>query len=230
MSLINKLASAVYNDIVSGLSGYHHNVSLSMEQLEDDIVSTRLSLIKQYALKGILPIKDLLESINCIPVDCKDLDRCSCNSDYSGDAELHFQIPAIMIDDFGQDAIQYIGSTDRKQPFKVYNQPYELNYVSKYRKRGKSKPWVYLDTVQNSNGMIDGYIFNAPMLKEISVVAVFKDPRDLLDFKCCQDVKDDDKKFSFLDQEIKDRVASQYIKYYRQFAMPVIPNKQEYVV
>jgi len=36
---------------------------------------------------------------------------------------------------------------------------------------------VYLDSAPNEHGMIDGYIFNAPLLKMISIVAVFKDPR-----------------------------------------------------
>ena len=229
MSLINKLASAVYNDIVSGLKGYHHNLSISIEQLEDDIVATRLNLIKQYSLKGILPIDELVESINCIPIDCQDLDRCSCNSDYVGEPQLHFQIPAVMVDVFGQDAIKYIGSTDRRQPFTIYSSPYEVNYVQKYRKRGKKRPWVFLDPVQNIQGMIDGYVFNAPMLKEISIVAIFKDPRDLDNFKCCE-TEETNKKFSFLDKEIKNAVADQYIKYYRSLAMPIMPNKQEYVV
>lgn len=39
---INKLASAIRNDVVSGLRGYHTNMSMSMEQLEDDIIDTRL--------------------------------------------------------------------------------------------------------------------------------------------------------------------------------------------
>jgi hypothetical protein len=40
--LVSKLASAIYNDVVSGLQGYHHNPSISMEQLEDDVVDERL--------------------------------------------------------------------------------------------------------------------------------------------------------------------------------------------
>jgi hypothetical protein len=31
MAIIKKLASAIYNDIVSGLRGYHHNPSMSLE-------------------------------------------------------------------------------------------------------------------------------------------------------------------------------------------------------
>jgi hypothetical protein len=70
MAAINKIASAAYNDIVSGLRGYHTNFSMSIEQLEDEVVNTRLSVIKEYSLKGILPIKDLLISVNCVDVDC----------------------------------------------------------------------------------------------------------------------------------------------------------------
>ena len=90
MAVVKKLASAIYNDIVSGLRGYHHNPSMSLEQLEDEVVEERLGIIKEYSLKGVLPIKDLLTSINCIPVDCKDLDRCSCNYSYVGTPVAHF--------------------------------------------------------------------------------------------------------------------------------------------
>nr|DAR62391.1 MAG TPA: hypothetical protein [Bacteriophage sp.] len=43
--------------------------------------------------------------------------------------------------------------------------------------------------------MIDGYIFNAPLLKMISVVAVFKDPRQLEGFGCCEELYDDNYNF-----------------------------------
>jgi hypothetical protein len=35
--------------------------------------------------------------------------------------------------------------------------------------------------------MYDGFIFNAPLLKEISITAAFKDPRQLKKYKCCTD-------------------------------------------
>jgi len=38
---------------------------------------------------------------------------------------------------------------------------------------------VYIDTTPNANGMYDGFIFNAPLLKSISIIAIFKDPRQL---------------------------------------------------
>jgi hypothetical protein len=40
--ILNKLVSAIKNDVVSGLRGMHTNLSMSDEQLEDDIIDTRL--------------------------------------------------------------------------------------------------------------------------------------------------------------------------------------------
>lgn len=78
--IYNKLASAIYNDIVSGLRGMHGTATMSIEQLEDDIIDERLQIIKEYSLKGILPKNDLLLSLNCIDVDCKSLERCNCGT------------------------------------------------------------------------------------------------------------------------------------------------------
>ena len=75
--IFDKLASAIRNDIVGGLRGYHTNLSMNLEQLKDDIVDERLQIIKEYQLKGILPLKDLLLEINCVPIDCKDIAKCS---------------------------------------------------------------------------------------------------------------------------------------------------------
>lgn len=64
--IFKKLASAILNDVMSGLKGLHSNQSMSLEQLEDDIVDERLQIIKEYQLKGILPINDLILTIDCI--------------------------------------------------------------------------------------------------------------------------------------------------------------------
>ena len=66
-----KLVSQIVNDVNGGLRGLHHNMSMSQEQIADEIVNMRLQIIKEYQLKGIVPINDLLLSINCIPIDCK---------------------------------------------------------------------------------------------------------------------------------------------------------------
>ena len=75
---IEKLASQIRNDVTSGLKGYHQNLSMNMEQLQDEVVACRLAILNEYFLKGVFPIKDLLISINCIDVDCESLERCFC--------------------------------------------------------------------------------------------------------------------------------------------------------
>lgn len=217
---ITKLASAIRNDIVGGLSGYHSNLSISIEQLEDEIVNTRLAILKEYSLKGILPVKDLYISINCIDVDCKDLERCQCNDCFSSTPTAHFEIPQI-VNDYGNLAIDYIGSVDRQLPFVCYTSL--SNYRNhKYRKRGKDKPYVWIDTTPNENGMCDCFIFNAPLLKQVSVSAIFKDIRQLEGFNCCE--IGDNK--TFIDSEIQKRLVAQKINLYKIALQK--PNDQSY--
>lgn len=223
---IQKLASAIRNDIISGLRGYHTNMSISMEQLEDDIIDMRLQILKEYSLKGILPAKDLYISVNCIPVDCKDLERCRCRNvdECFSTPTAHFEIPQI-VNDYGALSIDYIGSSDRQLPFIYYTSL--ANYRNhKYRKRGKNKPYVWIDTTPNENGMYDCFVFNAPMLAQVSVSAIFKDIRQLERYNCCTELQDDNK--SFINNEIKKRLTEQKIRYYRQLAAPLKPNTQEY--
>lgn len=219
--LIKKLADAIYNDVVSGLQGYHHNPSISMEQLEDDVVDERLQIIREQQLKGILPTRDLLIAVNCIPVDCKDLERCRCREQIGGTPTAHFEMPQTIVD-----SIDYVGSIDRQLPFKFYTSSQYWNLYHKYRKRGKDKPFVYIDTTPNENGMYDAYIFNVPMIKQVSVVAIFKDPRQLENYACCSDLDDDN--YSALNNEIKRRLTEKKLRYYRQLAMQPQPNDQAY--
>lgn len=228
---IRRLADAIRNDIISGLRGYHQNMSLSVEQLEEEIVQTRLAVIKEYMLKGILPIDDLLMSINCVPVDCDTLDKCKCRGTTCGNPTAHFEIPQILLDYGLGNSIKYIGSSDKQHPFIVYTKPIDkIRTYQKYRKRGKNKPWVYVDVTPNSNGLIDCYIFEAPLIKQVSVVAIFKDPRQLEDYQCdCEGNSEStqmDNNLNFLDIIIKDKLTQQKIKYYRQLAYPLIPNDQ----
>ena len=118
-NIINKLASAIINDVLAGLQGFHTNISMSTEQIEDEIVEERLLILKEYSLKGILPVKDLYISINCIPVDCKDLERCKCNTQDNLTPVAHFEIPQLL-NDYGTLSIEYLGSTDRQLPFIYY--------------------------------------------------------------------------------------------------------------
>lgn len=117
--MINKLASAIYNNIVGGLVGIVANPNISIAQLEDDVVDEWLQVIKEYASKNLIPRKDLLMAINCIDLDCKSLDRCCVGGNPSEQPELHFEVPQIVNDQI-EDTIEFCGSTDKRDQFKVY--------------------------------------------------------------------------------------------------------------
>ena len=227
MAYYSKMASAIYNDIVGGLRGYSSNPTISLEQLEDEIAEERLAVIKQYVVKGIIPKKDLLKTISCIPVDCKDIENCeACGKeplDYEGTPTMHFAIPPLMTD-FGGFGIEYIGSSDMQNPFIWYTNPSVMRY-HKYKRRVKDKPYVYINMSPNASGMCDCWVFNAPFLKRITVVAVFKDER-MLEYYGCACPGSDEAKLSFIDSEVKERLTKKKIYYYRQLAAPILPNDQ----
>lgn len=227
---IEKIASQIKNDILSGLRGYHHNLSLNLQQLEDEVVQTRLLIIRQQIASGMFPIKDLLIAINCVEVDCESLERCKCKSDGCDTPVAHFQIPQIM-SEFGNDSIDYIGSIDRKQRFTIIKSLAELQ-MRQYRKRGKNKPYVWIDFAPNSEGMLDCFLFNCSFIKQVSVVGVFKDPRQIEKFNCCTSseysITGPDDNQSYISQLVKDKITQDKVRYYRQLAAPIKPNDQEY--
>ena len=221
---LDKLASAIRNDILGGLRGYHSNLSMSLDQLKDDIIDERLQIIKEYSLKGIIPEKDLYLSINCIPVDCENIERCNCKEIECGTPTAHFEIPQI-VNDYGEQSIDYIGSVDRQNPFIYYTSSSAFKY-HKYRKRGKNKPYVWIDTTPNKNGMLDCFVFNAPLLSQVSVSAIFKDIRQLDQYDCCTENQDDN--MSFINNEIKKRLVYKKLMFYRQYSPANLPNDQSY--
>ena len=89
--------------------------------------------------------------------------------------------------------------------------------------RGADKPYVYIDTTPNENNMYDCYIFNAPLLKRVSITAIFKDLRQVEDFACClSEVRN----MTFMDAEIKASLTKKKLLYYRQYLVPPQPNNQ----
>lgn len=218
--MLDKLASAIYNDLVGGLAGITSTPNINLEQLKDDIVDERLQIIKEYSLKNLVPRNDLLMSVNCIEVDCKSLDKCPCGTNFTPPM-AHFELPQI-INDFGGEAIEFVGSTNRETQYKVYtNTAFQYH---KFLRRGAEKPYVYIEPTPNESNMYDAWIFNAPFIKKISVIGLFKDPRQLEQYSCC--ATDDLENYTFISAEIKKRLTEKKIRYYRQLAQQPTPNTQ----
>lgn len=220
--MVTKLASAIYNDIIGGLAGITSTPNISLAQLEDDCVDERLQIIKEYSLKGIVPKRDLVMSINCVDVDTKSLDKCPCVLPNYCRPEMHFEIPQI-VNDLSCDAIDYLGSIHKEIVFKVYT---TINGFRSHRylRHGSEKPHVYIDTTPNANNMYDCWVFNTPLLKKVSIIFIPKDPRQLVQYDCC--AGDDLENYTFISTEIKKRLTEKKLRYYRSLQAQPVPNTQ----
>ncbi len=222
---VNQIASAIINDLFSGnLVSLSNRAMVSIEQLTDEVIETRNAVIKDWYIKNMLNLSDMTVAINCVEVDCKDQNKCSCMSSLAN-AKMakHFEIPQLM-PGLGSDALAFVGSTDRSHAFKVY---YNLEaikyqqYYQKYRKRYKPKPFVYIEKTPNENGMYDCWIFNAPLVQYVAVIGIFKDPRQLEKYNCCDDI--DYLEMGAISNEIKNRILQKKIQLYRTSAPPAAP-------
>ena len=206
-----------YNNIVSGLQALNANSPITMQEVEDKLIMTRLDIIYEYHMKGLLPKNSMVSTLNNITVDCKSM---SCSPDDT--TVKHIEIPAIAID-LGIGAIDYLGSTDKMFDFTKYTNP-KLLSINKYRKVKNKKPYVFIDTTLNANGMHDVFIFNAPFLQEVSVRAIFADPRQVEEFDCCSDKELES--METLSDKIVEKVVNSYLTFYRKLTMAKTPNDQ----
>jgi len=218
---LEKLVSAIHNNIMGGLRGVTANLPFTLEQIEDSVINERMQIIKEYALKNLIPVNDLTYSIRCIEVDCESLDRCPCSPSQK-DTLKHFEIPQVFTE-FGADGIDFIGSTDGLIKYKVYIDDAYTNHKNK--RRGAEKPYVWIDTTPNKNNMLDGFIFNSShMLRNLLVRIIPKDIRQI-NYPCCQE-NDPQHNISFIDNEIEKRLTEKYLRWYRQTAPVISPNDQ----
>lgn len=222
---INQIASAIINDLFSGnLVSLSNRAMISQDQIEDEVIETRNAIIKDWYLKNALNLSDMMVAINCIEVDCKDQNKCSCISSLAN-AKMakHFEIPQLM-PGLGSDALMFVGSTDRSNAFKIYYNLEAIKYqqhYQKYRKKSNPKPFVYVEKTPNENGMYDCWIFDAPFVQYVAVIGIFKDPRQLEKYNCCDDIEY--LEMGAISNEIKNRILQKKIQLYRTPAPPAAP-------
>lgn len=210
---LDKIVSGIYNDLYSGTAGFNANETISILQIEDEVVEKRQGVIKDFFAKGLLKLEDLAVSLNCVEVDCKNMIDCDCDKEaLANKTQAHFEIPQL-ITDVGEAAIVYIGSADGVIPFKVYFSM-EATKSNQYRRRRSKEPFVYIDKTPNKNNMCDCWLFNAPFTKQIKVTAVFRDLRQLEEITCCRDFEYLD--FGIISDEVKNRVKKDKFAFYRQ--------------
>lgn len=211
------MASAILNDLWGGnLIPLSNRSLISLEQIEDEIIEERAIVIKEWHDRDKLNKHELMYAINCIEVDCKDQNKCQCMNIGNSKNNKHFEIPQL-VDGLGFDAIEFIGSTDRSSPYDVYFDLGASNY-HKYKRRNYKRPYVYIERTPNEHNKYDGWIFNAPFVKYISIIGIFKDPRQLKGYNCC-----DESEFlemGSISNEIKKRILEKKIRLYRTLPPP----------
>ena len=64
--------------------------------------------------------------------------------------------------------------------------------------------------------MYDGWIFNLPYVKTISVIGIFRDPRQLERMGCDGNCDNKNTDFGSVSMEVKDRLTKTKLYFYRQ--------------
>lgn len=210
MGIYSKLASAIYNDIHAGLKGLVNEFTLSIEQIEDEIVNMRMKLIQEKLDNNISYKKQFVTGIKCIKVDCEPIDNCECFENTLPTTPMpHFEIP-VPFSDMYDLAITYIGTTDMEEEYTVFTNFKKIRAM-KHRRVPIRKPYVFINPAPNKRGFLDGYIFNAPYVQQISIFAVFKDLRTFLDEYCCE-ITDNSES---LNTDIQNAIVTQKIQAYQ---------------
>lgn len=219
--LYSKLASAIYNDLHAGLKGMSNEWTIPIEQIEDTIVDVRAKLLETKLNEDIRLMKVFSTSLGCIKVDCSPIENCpECMSSEIPPSQIlpHFKIPQPLFSNV-MAYINYIGTTDMQESYAVFTD-FERIKALKYKRVPLKKPYVFLNTAPDSDGNIHGYIFNAPYVREITVVGVFRDLRSFFEDSCC-DFKDNS---DSLNAEIHEYILKLYANFYSKMTQD--PTKQ----
>lgn len=220
---IEQLSSIIYNNVVSGIDGNHIDMKFSMAQIEDDIINERLAIIKEYSLKGILPADDLMIKINCIELDDQPVNRINEFESFDTYYIKHFEIPQIAYA-YGKESVGYIGPINGRQSFTVYTDRNAwVNH--QYKRFIRQRPFVFVDNATNANNKYDCFVASTNRIPEdtiLAVIAIWKDPRELITYNCCSN--EEICNWTFISAEIIKRLTEKYLRYYRMLYQPPTPS------
>lgn len=219
-----EMASTIKNHVVDGLNGIS-SASFSTAQLQDEILLATSAVIVKLSTQGLLDISKLTQRIDGIRVECKDL---SANCHVESEIEApHFLIPNV--NRAIPEPIQYLGTIDGSMSFKVY---YDRDYrFHKYRLATARKPFAWISTTPNEDGMHDVFLFNMGKyngIKFVSIDAIFDSPYDLLNTPYFEQFSNAEFYApSYVQSEVVDSITQKYVTYYRQLHYSPKPNTQQ---
>jgi hypothetical protein len=221
---LSEMASTIKNHVVDGLNGISSG-SFSISQLEDEILLATSAVVVKLSTQGLLDISKLAQRVDGIRIECKDL---SSNCQVESEIEApHLLIPNV--NRLISEPILYLGTVDGSMSFKVY---YDRDYrFHKHRLATAKKPFAWVSTTADADGMHDVFLFNLGrynQLKFVSIDAIFDNPYDLLKTPYFEQFSSAEFYApSYVQVEVIDNITQKYVNYYRQLHMSQKPNTQQ---
>ena len=220
---LKEMATAIRNHVLDGLNGAD-TLPFSIEQLQKEILIAVPSVLLDLSSKGLVDLTRLTQRIDGIRLSEDDISS-NCAVD-AGSCAPHFEIPNI--NRSVAEPISFIGSMDSSISFKIY---YDRDFrFHKYRLATARKPFAWISTKANTNGLFDVYLFNLgkySRLKYISIDILLDNPYDLLNTPYYDQFSYSEFYAPMVVQEaVIDKLSQKYINYYRQLHIKQKPNTQ----
>lgn len=224
---LNEITSAIRNRVSDGLSGNISNQAYSIKQLEEEVDLERAAYIQTYSDSGRkMNAKYMYQSIDGMHVECHDLSQNAPCGFSSGSGVPAVKIPPVA-STFDDSAVEYFGLMNKQEDFIVY---FDTDSISnhKYRHRTAKRPFIWIDTSPDKEGMMTAFLLNAgkySTLKYISIRAIFEHPSTIGN----TDPSYGDKEYpapGHVQKHIIDTLTEKYVRYFRQMNIPPLPNTQ----
>lgn len=224
---LNEITSAIRNRVADGLSGNISNQAFSILQLEEEVDLQRSSLINRHVDSGrMINPNYLYQTVDKLKLMCMDMAQNAPCGEGSGEG-----VPAVKISPisatFDDSAVEYFGLMNKQEKFIVY---YDADSIGnhKYRAKTKNRPYIWIDTTLDPDGMMTAYFLNAGRFSNLdflSIRAIFEHPTRVgtlvdnfgdLEYPAP----------GHLQNSIIDALTEKYVQYYRKLNIINPPNTQ----
>jgi hypothetical protein len=249
-----EMASAILNRLTDALSGAVSNLSISEDQVFDEIDLQRADLIHKYDGTKKLDTAFLEQTVCDIEVICRPCAKAcrilpetffpktgadtistglSSFGSSGGKISLEPEIPSLkipkLLSGFDRKSLSYVGLSNKREDFIVY---FDMNSIGIHKRRMRTKhaPFAWVDTNTCSENMMTIYLFNLGKynsIKFLTVRGMFEHPAYLHSL----DPKLRDREYpapGHLKNMIIDALTEKYVRYYRQANVPsyLVSNEQ----